>query len=125
MAKWMIPVAVARAYLDSKFRQITQEPWFEPQFVHAAQSRYRENLTYSTAEQLAGVILTLENIRLVGPDTDFVQLIDALLSASGLAQVLGGQIAQHNGLVDVPATETADMARVLRYYAEVLERRHA
>ncbi len=56
-------------------------------------------------------------ITVKGSEADLVSLLDSLSTGTGPSQVLAVSVASTVGLVDVgPATERANIARMLTYY---------
>jgi hypothetical protein len=62
------------------------------------------------------------NIHFTGSDADTLALIDSLDQAGGPAEMMAAAITATVGMVSLDTSPQADVARMLRYYADVLDR---
>lgn len=62
------------------------------------------------------------NIRVSASDWEMIDLIDSLSVSPGVCQIMAGKIAQVVGLVDMKSDNKTDVARMLRRFADLLEK---
>lgn len=61
-------------------------------------------------------------VTVTGTDDDVVRLIESLTAAGGPAAVMGAKIAASTGLVADRADDISQVARMMRHYADLLDK---